>query len=163
MSEFKDKLTKEVTEIDQTISNPEEKTKVLGIIQEMIGDFTKHIVALTERQNEMEERVGEIYEMLSDIESELIESFSEDLQAECPYCGELIPLELNEEGDIPDFECPICHNMIEMEMILENHHCDCGCEDCDDCDDEDDEEFEGCDGHCEHCDGHHDLENDEEE
>ncbi len=161
MSEFKDKLTKEVTEIDQTISNPEEKTKVLGIIQEMIGDFTKHIITLTERQNEMEERVGEIYEMLSDIESELIENFTEDLQAECPYCGELIPLQLNDEGDIPDFECPICHNMIEMEMILENHHCDCGCEDCEDCDDDDCEEFEGCDGHCDHCEGHHDL-NDEE-
>ena len=158
MSELKDKLTKEVSEIDNTISNPEEKTKVLSIIQEMIGDFTKHIVTLTERQNEMEERLGEIYEMLSDIEAELIQNLSETLQAECPYCGELIPLELNDEGDIPDFECPICHNLIEMEMILDNHHCDCGCEDCEE---EDLEEFEGCDGHCEHCEGHHDVEDEE--
>ena len=148
MSELKDKLTREVEEIDKVISNQEEKTKVQSIIQEMIGDFTRHIVTLTERQNEMDEKVTEIYDMLSDIESELVENFIEDLQGECPYCGEVIPLEFK-DGEFVDFECPKCHNLIEMEMMLDEHHCDC-------CDCEDDEEHEGCDGHCEHCEEHHD-------
>lgn len=161
MSELKDKLTKEVSEIDEAISNPEERAKVMSIIQEMIGEFTSHIVRLTERQNETDEKVTEIYDMLADIEAELVESFAEDLQAECPYCGEIIPLEL-ENGEFTDFECPKCHNMIEMEMMYDNHHCDC-C-DCDDEDDfESDENFEGCDGDCGHCGGHHHLENEEDE
>lgn len=154
MSELKDKLTKEVMEIDKAISNPDEKTKVLGVIQEMIGDFTKHIVTLTERQNEIEEKVTEIYEMLSDIENELVEGLAEDLQAECPYCGEIIPLEFK-DGEFLDFECPKCHNMIEMEMMLDEHHC--GCCDCEDCEDD----MDGCDGHCDCCDGHHDEEDED--
>jgi len=144
MSELKDKLTKEVSEIDKTISNPEERTKVMGIIQEMIENFTRHVVNLTERQNEIDEKVAEIYEILLDIESELVQGFADDLQAECPYCGEEIPLEFK-DGEFVDFECPKCHNLIEMEMMLDNH-CDC-------CDDED--EFGGCNGDCGHCNGDH--------
>ena len=155
MSELKDKLTKEVAEIDKTISNPDEKAKVLNIIQEMIGDFTKHIVTLTERQNEMDEKVTEIYEMLTDIEAELVEGLAEELQAECPYCGEIIPLEFK-DGEFLDFECPKCHNIIEMEMMLDEHHC-CGCEDIEN------DEFECCDGHCDHCGEHHEENNEEEE
>ena len=79
MSELKDKLTKEVSEIDKTISNEDEKAKVLSIIQEMISDFTKHIVNLTERQNELDEKVTEIYDMLTDIEEELVEGLAERL------------------------------------------------------------------------------------
>lgn len=147
MSEFKDKLTKKVSEIDKTISNSEEKNKVLSIIQEMIEDFTKHVVFLTDRQDELEERVDEVYDVLSDIEAELLTSLTEDMQAECPYCGEIIPLEL-ENGEFVDFECPKCHNVIEIEKMIENYECDCGCNH-----DEFDDEFDGCTGECGHCDG----------
>jgi len=158
MSELKDKLTKEVSEIDKIISNPEEKAKVLSVIQEMIGDFTKHIVHLTERQNEMEERMDEVYNMLSDIEAELVACLAEDMHAECPYCGEIIPLELN-DGEFSDFECPKCHNVIEMEMMFEEHECDCG-----ECghDSFDDDDFEDCGGNCGHCSGCSSEEEEEE-
>jgi len=144
MSELKDKLTKEVEEIEQTISNPEEKAKVLKAIQEMIGDFTKHIITLTERQNEIEEKVTEIYDVLTDLEEELVRGWQEDLQGECPYCGEIIPFEFeNEEGEYCDFECPKCHNVIEIEALMNEHHCDCNCEDCGD--------DNHCDGSCDEC------------
>lgn len=155
MSELKDKLTKEVSEIDKTISNEDEKAKVLSIIQEMIGDFTKHIITLTERQNELDEKVTEIYDMLTDIEEELVEGLAEDMQAECPYCGEIIPLEFK-DGEFADFECPKCHNLIEMEMMFDEHHCDC-----EDCECEDD--LESCDGNCGHCGEHHDFDDEDEE
>lgn len=159
MSEFKDKLTKKVEKIDKTISNPEEKTKVLNIIQEMIEDFTKHVVFLTERQDELEERVDEVYDVLSDIESELLNALTEDMQAECPYCGEIIPLEF-ENGEFVDFECPKCHNVIEMEMMLDEHHCDC--EECNH-DSFEDLDFEDCDGNCGHCGGCSSEEDEDEE
>ena len=157
MSEFKDKLTQKVSKIDKTISNPEEKAKVLNIIQEMIEDFTKHVVFLTERQDELEERVDEVYDVLSDIEAELLTTLTEDMQAECPYCGEIIPLEF-ENGEFVDFECPKCHNVIEMEMMLEGHECDCGCNH----DEFDDDMFDACGGDCGHC-GGCSSEDDEEE
>lgn len=148
MSELKDKLTKEVEEIDKTISNPEEKAKVLKVIQEMISDFTKHVINLTERQNETEEKVTEIYDVLADLEEELVRGWQEDLQGECPYCGEIIPFDFeNEDGELCDFECPKCHNVIEIEMLLNEHHCDCGCDDCE-------EDEDGCDGNCDCCGGH---------
>lgn len=160
MSELKDKLTKEVEKINNTISNPDEKTKVLSVIQEMIGDFTKHIVHLTERQNEMEEKMEEIYEMLSDIESELVSCLAEDVQAECPYCGEIIPLEFK-DGEFSDFECPKCHNLIEMEMMFDEHGCGCDCEDCEHEDFETDV-YEDCGGNCGHCGGCSSEEDEEE-
>lgn len=143
MSDLKDKLTKDVTEIDKTISNPEEKAKVLNVIQKMIETFTKHIVHLNERQNELEDRLDEMHELLSDIEEELVDTLAENMQAECPYCGEIIPLEWK-NGEFVDFECPKCHNMIEMEMMFDEHDCDCGCED---------DDFDSCDGNCGHCGG----------
>lgn len=158
MSELKDKLTKEVAEIEKTISNPDEKVKVLGTIQEMIGEFTKHIITLTERQNEMDEKLEEMYDVLSDIEEELVTGLGEMFEAECPYCGETIPLDFS-DSENSDFECPKCHNIIEMEMMFDGHQCDC--EDCSDCDDDCDDDFEGCDGNCGHCGGHH--EDDEED
>lgn len=147
MSDLKEKLTKEVTEIDRTISNPEEKEKVLNVIQEMIRDFTGHIIRLTERQNELEEKLNEVHEMLSDIQEEIVDALAEDMEAECPYCGEIIPLKW-EDGEFVDFECPKCHNMIEMEMMFDEHDCDC-----EDCESLEDDEFDDCDGNCGHCGG----------
>lgn len=152
MSELKDKLTKEVEKIDKAISNPEEKAKVMNVIQEMIGDFTRHIVSLNERQDEMDEKITEIYEMLMDIETELVEGLAEEMQAECPYCGEIIPLEFK-GGEFSDFECPKCHNLIEMEMMFDH---DCDCEDCME------DDFDGCGGSCGLCGGCSSDEDEEE-
>lgn len=147
MSELKDKLTKEVSKIDKTISNPKEKQDVLKSIQNMISDFTEYVVNLTERQNELEEKFDDIYDILSDIEEELVENMDEDFQAECPYCGEIIPFELDEDG-FHDFECPKCHNLIELEMMTDDDECGCG-------------GCHGCDGSSKEHGCHHDNESEE--
>lgn len=141
MSDIKEKLTKQVEKINETVSDAKEKAVVMDAVQNMINVFTEHVVKLTERQTEVESRVEDILDMLSSIEEEMIENFAEDLQAECPYCKEMIPLRFPDD-ESTDFECPNCHNVIELELMLD-HECGCGCEDCDDCDDcgcEDEEE-----------------------
>ena len=147
MSRLRKKLIKEVSEIDKTITNEAEKTKVMDIIQEMIKDFTEYIVELTERQNELEAEVSEIYDVLTNIEDVLADAIMARGEANCPYCGELIPVEFKDEEDT-EFECPNCHNVIELETLFDEH--ECGCEDCEECEDD---EIDLCSGHCGHCGG----------
>jgi len=136
MAGMKDKLT----EIKNTISNADEATKVMSIIMEIVEGYEDKLMELEKRQTMLEEKAAEIFEMLSDMEEELVSALNDEFEAECPYCGETIPFKIPEEGE--DFECPECHNVIELEMMFDEG-CGCGC-DCEDCDHDD------CD--CEDCD-----------
>ena len=137
MAEIKDKLN----EIKNTISNEEESTKVMSIVMEIVEGFEDKLSEIEERQSMLEEKTGEIFEMLSDMEEELVAALNDEFEAECPYCGEVIPFKIPEDGE--DFECPECHNVIELEMMFDEDGCGCGC-DCDDC------EHDDCD--CDECD-----------
>ena len=139
-------IKKKLEAVKETISNPDEATKVMGIIMEIVEEMEDKVNGVEKRQLALEEKTVEIYEMLQDMEEELITAMNEDFEAECPYCGETIPFKLPEEGE--DFECPNCHNVIELEMMFdEEHGCHGSCSSCGDChheeeDDEDEEEEE---------------------
>ena len=140
MSEFKKKITDKVLEIKNTISNEEESSKVLGCVSEIIDAFSEQLLEVSRRQLRLEEKTEEIFDMLSNIEEELVQTMMEDFTAECPYCGEDIAYAIPEDGS--DFECPKCHNVIELEMMFDG--CDCDCDECHgDC-------HEDCDCDCEH-------------
>lgn len=140
-------LKKNLNDIKNTISNQDEATKVLSIVMEIVEGFEDKLMEVEKRQAALEEKTAEIFEMLSDMEEELVSALNEEFQAECPYCGETIPFKIPEEGE--DFECPKCHNTIELEMMFDADECGCGChdcnhddcdcDDCDDCDCEDEE------------------------
>ena len=151
---MKEELIEKVNTIKDTISNKEEAAKVMVTVSELINLFTDKLVEVNERQVKLEERVEDIFDVLSQIEEEMIENLNSEFEAECPYCGEVIPFRLPEEGE--DFECPKCGNVIEMELLFDEdgccdgscgeHHChgchdeDCDCDECDDCDCDEDEE-----------------------
>ena len=136
-----DEMKNKVAEIESTISNKDEAAKALALVAEVINMFTDKMIEVSERQVKLEERVEEVFDMLSQIEEEMIENLNSEFEAECPYCGETIPFQIPEEGK--DFECPECHNIIELEMMFDGCDCGCDCEDCDhddcDCEDEDEE------------------------
>ena len=132
MSSFKDKIARQVETINNTISNDEERVKVLGCIQELIQEFTMHVVQLTERQNEIDEKLTDVFDILTNIESTIGEDDSDNLFGNCPYCGEEIPLILK-DGNFADIECPNCHNTIEMELVCDDDQNSCqgnGCGSC---------------------------------
>ena len=114
MSEFKDKIIKQVETINNAISDDDERKIVLNSIQELIQDFTTHIVQLSERQNEVDEKITELYDLVSNIESNVYGE-NDEVFGTCPYCGEEIPL-LVKDNDFADIECPACHNMIEINI-----------------------------------------------
>ena len=143
MSDLKKQVTDKVQEIKNTISDNGEKEKVLNSVADIIDVFSQKLLEITERQTKLEEKTEEIFNMLSNIEEELVQTMMEDFNAECPYCGEDIAYAIPEDGS--DFECPKCHNIIELEMMLDD--CGCDCDEChgschDDCDCEDEEEDE---------------------
>ena len=134
-------IKKNLEEIKNTISNADEATKVMAIVMESVEGFEDKLMEVEKRQAALEEKTAEIFEMLSDMEEELVSALNEEFEAECPYCGETIPFKIPEDGE--DFECPNCHNTIELEMMFDDDGCGCGCS-CDDCDHDD------CD--CDDCD-----------
>ena len=85
MSELKDKLTEQVTKISEVVSDEKEKANVLSAVKDMVQTFTEHVIVLSEKQLELEKRVEEVFDVLSSIEEEMISSFGEDLQGECPF------------------------------------------------------------------------------
>ena len=154
MSDFRKVVTEKVLEIKNAISNENESELVMGKIAEIIDAFSEQVLEVSRRQIKLEERTEEVFEVLSNIEEELVQGMADDFTAECPYCGEDVMDEIPEDGS--DFECPKCHNMIELEMMFDgcggdcdcchsdcdcDDDCDCGCECDDDCDC-------GCDCNC---------------
>ncbi len=145
MSNLKKELSSKLNDMKNAISNEEEATKVMAIALEMIETFDERLSDVEEKQVALEEKTAEIFEMLSDMEEELVAALNDEFEAECPYCGEVIPFRIPEDGE--DFECPKCHNVIELEMMFDEDDEECGC-DCDSChhdsckheDDDDDEE-----------------------
>lgn len=138
-------IKKNLEEIKNTISNADEATKVMAIVMEIVEGFEDKLMEVEKRQAALEEKTVEIFEMLSDMEEELVSALNDEFEAECPYCGETIPFKIPEDGE--DFECPNCHNTIELEMMFDGDGCGCGCS-CDDCD-HDECDHDGCD--CDDC------------
>lgn len=123
---MRDEITEKVNAIKEIVSNKEESDKVMALLAEIIGMFTDKLVEVSERQVKLEEKVEDVFDVLSQIEEEMIENMNSEFEAECPYCGEVIPFIIPEEGE--DFECPHCGNVIEMELLFDEE--ECGCEGC---------------------------------
>ena len=113
MSEFKDKIIKEVEKIDRAISNDEERKIVMKSIEALIQEFTTHLVHVVEFQDNMQEQITEIQDSILDIQSQLNDDY-EPQELKCPYCGDLVPDWLIEDS-INEIECPNCHKIIEID------------------------------------------------
>lgn len=142
---MRDEIAEKIKAIKETISNEEEANKTLGLVAEIVGMFTDKLVEVSERQIKLEEKVEDVFDVLSQIEEEMIENMNNEFEAECPYCGEVIPFRVPEEGE--EFECPHCGNVIEMELLFDDDECGC----------------EGCHGNCHGCDDEEDNSEDNEE
>ena len=114
MSEFKNKIKKNIKDIENTITNKEEKQKVMKSIEDIISTFTSYVVTICERQTEMEDKIDEIYDILTNIEDGIKNEDTPILDAVCPYCGETIPIYYINNDE--DFECPNCHHVVEYEL-----------------------------------------------
>jgi len=138
MSDLKKQVTDKMMEIKNTVSNEAELDKVMKSVYDIVDAFSNQLLEVSRRQVKLEEKTEEIFEMLSNIEEELVQSM-EDFIAECPYCGEDVTEYIPDDGS--DFECPKCHNTIELEELLEEEYGGCGgsCGGCHGCQDDQEE------------------------
>ena len=124
MSDLKNKVTDKMKEIKDAVSDKDELEKVLKSVYDIVDAFSSQLLEVSKRQIKLEEKTEEIFEMLSDIEEELVQTVGEFVP-KCPYCGEDVSNLIPDDGT--DFECPKCHNMIEVEMLFdEGCGGDCG-------------------------------------
>ncbi len=162
MSGINENYSKILSEIEQKISNPQEKEFVKNKISELmlmfmdiidkISDITEmEMNDIEERQKELKLKIDSVANKVSKIEGDIYEDDENfDFEIVCPYCNHEFVADLDgENNEKNEVECPECHNIIELDW------------------NEEDEELDGCSGFCDECHGcahdHYDEEFDDED
>ena len=150
-----DNYRKIVTEIEQNVSNPQERefvrqklielsTMFLEVIDNLAEKTDAKITRIEEKQKEIEVKISQVEGAVDEIESDIYEADdgSFDFEIVCPYCNNEFITEIDGKTEI---ECPECNNIIELDWNdEEDSGCAGSCSSCPGCspeyDDEDDEE-----------------------
>ncbi len=148
MSGISENYNKILSEIEQKISNPDEREFVKNKVSELmlmfmdiidkISDVTEmEMNDIEERQKELKLKIDSVANKVSKIEGDIYEDDENfDLEIVCPYCNHEFVADLDDEdNEKNEVECPECHNIIELDW------------------NEDDDEFDGCSGFCGGCHG----------
>ena len=150
MSKFSEKYVKILNEIDEHLSNEEEKKYVLkkvselscfymDIIDRITGLNSKRMDDLEKYQDELEERLDKVSNTVNLIKKDIYEDEDYDFEIVCPYCNHEFVADVEDELK-EEIECPECHNIIELDW---------------------DGDDDGCSGFCSSC-GHHEKCDEEE-
>ena len=155
MSGISENYNRILSEIEQKISNPDEKEFVKNKVAELMLIFMDTIDKISdvveteigdiqERQKELKLNMESISKKVNRIEDDIYEDDEDfDLEIVCPYCNHEFVADLDEEHNMKDeVECPECHNIIELDW--------------------NEEDEDGCSGFCGGCHGCNDDHYDEE-
>ena len=77
MSDLKKQVTDKMIEIKNTVSNEEELETVMKSVYDIVDAFSNQLLEVSRRQIKLEEKTEEIFEMLSNIEEELIQGIED--------------------------------------------------------------------------------------
>ena len=109
--------------------------KLLKAIIEALDDISFAVEELEEQQEEIIEELDEINEVMDEIadiidEDDCCDSdcdcgCGDDVDFECPACGEIINVEEIEIENVENVICPKCGEKFELEVDCD---CDCDCE-----------------------------------
>ena len=151
MSILKDNYNRIIREIEQTISDEEERKIVKGKVEELASIFIDIIDKLAnstdakiqemeEKQKRIEEKMEHMQKMMDEIENDIYLSEEEpfDFEIVCPYCNHEFVVEIQDgvEHMKKEIECPECHNMIELDWNEEDEECMGNCHGCHGCDED---------------------------
>ena len=152
MSILKDNYNRIIREIEQTISDEEERKIVKGKVEELASIFIDIIDKLAnstdakiqemeEKQKKIEEKMDYMQKMMDEIENDIYLSEEEpfDFEIVCPYCNHEFVVEIpdNVEHMKKEVECPECHNTIEIDWN-EEEECTGDCHGCHGCEEDED-------------------------
>lgn len=158
MSDMSENYKKILSQIEEKISNPEEKEFVKSKISELTVMFIDMINKLSEmtetkindieeRQKELKLKVDKVEDVVSGIENDLYLDEGYEFEIICPYCNNEFVAEFDGENHPKEeIECPECHNIIELDWNgdsgeSEEHECSGHCGGCHGCSDEFDDVY----------------------
>ena len=127
MSNLNSEYQKIISDIEKKITDPKE----LSYIKEKISELTilfmttvdkaieyskESLNNVSNKQEELEERVKQIQKSLYNLEKDMYTDDEEDYEFEviCPYCNHQFLSNIDLE-DTTEIQCPECKNMIELD------------------------------------------------
>ena len=142
MSDLQKKFKKVISDIEQNLKNKEDleyvKTQIYNIYNIFLDEFdrleensTKKIDNIVARYKILEDRMNEIEDSISKIESDIYinenEEYSFDIT--CPYCDTEFSVDCSEELQ-KNVICPECNETIELDWNDEHDECSHDCHEC---------------------------------
>ena len=154
MSKLSEEYLKIIKDIEEHISDKEERKYVIKKMSELSSLYidiidgvtdvnSKRMENLEKHQEEIDSKLSKVKNTVDLIKKDIYEDDDYDFEIVCPYCNHEFVADIEDELK-EEIRCPECHNIIELDW------------------DEDDEE-EGCSGCCSSCHGHDECEEDDED
>lgn len=146
MGTLKNEYKSFLDDIEKNIKNKEDLEYIkerfssfLDIVLDQIDhimDYKKEeIEKLEETQNKLSSQIGQMQQVISNIEKDIYAEDGFDFEIVCPYCNYEFIIDVDENKT--EIECPECQNMIELDWSG----------------DVDEKEDKGCSGNCHGCQG----------
>ncbi|MFR3919744.1 MAG: hypothetical protein ACLTXD_01120 [Clostridia bacterium] len=156
MSGLNDKYNQILLDIEEHISNEDEKKYVVEKVEKLSSLYMDLVDRITrmddERIEKLEEKQEKIINVLSKlqesvnlIKSDIYEDDNYDFEIVCPYCNHEFVADIESELK-EEIECPECHNIIELDWDGEEENSCSACHG----------------GHCSSCGIVHEHEEDED-
>ncbi len=138
-------------DIEKNVKNKEDLEYVKGrfasfldvVLDQMdyIMDFKKEEIAkLEDTQNKLSLQIGQMQQVIDNIEKDIYTEDGFDFEIVCPYCNYEFIIDIDENKT--EIECPECQNIIELDwsgdVDGEDKGCSGNCHGCHDCDEDDD-------------------------
>lgn len=107
-----------------------------------IMDYKKEeMEKLEETQNKLSAQIGQMQQVIDNIEKDIYTEEGFDFEIVCPYCNYEFIIDVDENKT--EIECPECQNIIELDWSgdvdeEEDKGCSGSCHGCHGCDEEDD-------------------------
>ena len=148
MSKLSEEYLKILNDIDEHISDKDEKKYVLKKVSELSSLYmdiidritsvnSKRMDELEKYQDELEERLDKVTGIVDLIKKDIYEDEDYDFEIVCPYCNHEFVADVEDELK-EEIECPECHNIIELDWDGDDEGCSGFCSSCglhDECDD----------------------------
>ena len=140
MAKLSEEYSKIIKNIEENISDENEKKYVLSKVSELASLYMDIIDRVTsvnsdrmdeleKYQDQLEQKLDKVKETVDLIKKDIYEDEDYDFEIVCPYCNHEFVANIEDELK-EEIECPECHNVIELDWDGEDDCCSGGCASC---------------------------------